>query len=214
MTLNTATNRSSPQADLSLLRALAEAGRDTPLIGGPYLVLWGGAFAVGSMLIGLAQLGLMAWPSFDMVIAAAIVIAAVVTVGQFVLMRRHRQQVANTSNRVMGVYWTAAGWAIFMYFVGCQLVAWRTDSLDILNSIGLVVLALYAVGWWLTAEMAQQGWMKGVTAATVVSFVIVAAAVGSSWHAMAYTIALLISAVLPGLEMMRRARQIRTETAV
>ena len=207
--MNTAT---TPQNDLSFLRALAEAGRDAPLQAGPYLVAGGGWFAAASLVIGLQALSVIALPA-----AAMWSVWLVAMVGfsgtLFLLIRRDSQRVANTTNAVIGAAWSAAGWGIFAFFLAVYIVAARMDSYAVLNTIALAVLVLYGMCWKLSAEITRQRWMNGVTALTFVALLLVAASMGSQWTWIAYAVALVLSGVLPGLYLMRLARAVRASTA-
>ena len=207
--MNTAT---TPQDDLSFLRSLAVAGRDAPLQAGPYLVAGGGWFAMASLLLGLQALGVLALPA-----AAMWSVWLVATVGfsatLFLLIRHDSQRVANTTNVVIGAAWSAAGWGIFAFFVAVYIVAARTDSYAVLNTVAPAVLVLYGVCWKLSAEITRQRWMNGVTALTFVALLLVAASIGTRWTWIAYAVALVLSGVLPGLYLMRLARAARATTA-
>lgn len=207
--MNTA---STPQDDLSFLRSLAVAGRDAPLQAGPYLVAGGGWFAMASLLLGLQALGVLALPA-----AAMWSVWLVAMVGfsatLFLLIRHDSQRVANTTNVVIGAAWSAAGWGIFAFFVAVYIVAARTDSYAVLNTVAPAVLVLYGVCWKLSAEITRQRWMNGVTALTFVALLLVAASIGTRWTWIAYAVALVLSGVLPGLYLMRLARAARATTA-
>jgi hypothetical protein len=207
--MNTAT---TPQDDLSFLRSLAVAGRDAPLQAGPYLVAGGGWFAMASLLLGLQALGVLALPA-----AAMWSVWLVAMVGfsatLFLLIRHDSQRVANTTNAVIGAAWSAAGWGIFAFFVAVYIVAARTDSYAVLNTVAPAVLVLYGVCWKLSAEITRQRWMNGVTALTFVALLLVAASIGTRWTWIAYAVALVLSGVLPGLYLMRLARAARATTA-
>lgn len=202
----------TPQDDLSFLRSLAEAGRDAPLQAGPYLVAGGSWFAGASLLLGLQALGVLALPA-----TATWWVWLVAMVGfsatLFLLIRRDSQHVANTTNAAIGAAWSAAGWGIFAFFVAVYIVAARTDSYAVLNTVAPAVLVLYGVCWKLSAEITRQRWMNGVTALTFVALLLVSASIGSRWTWIAYAAALMLSGVLPGLYLMRLAHAARASTA-
>jgi hypothetical protein len=125
----------------------------------------------------------------------------------FMLIRRERGRVHNTTNNTLGAAWSAVGWGIFMFAVAIFLVAARTGDGYLLNSISLVVLTLYAVAWKLSAEVSRKPWMNGVVFLTVVSLLIVAASIGSTFSWLAYAAALFLSAVLPGLYLVYLERK-------
>lgn len=198
----------SPAEDLSYLRSLAEAGRDAPLTAGPYLVAGGGWFGAASLLIGLRDIGYLALQAGAI---AALMLGA--TAGFFVtlylLVRRDSRHVPNMANRVVGAAWSAAGFGIFAFFVAVAIVAARSGNGFIMNSIALAVLTLYGAAWQLTGAVTGQRWMTGVTILTFASLLIVAAAVGTPYAWIAYAVALALSAVVPGLYLVRLAQAAR-----
>ena len=195
------------QDDLNFLRRLAEAGQDAPLTMGPYLIAGGGWFGLASLVIGLTQIG--AIPSgANAVLWQPILIAFVgFAVTLFLLIRRERGRVQNTTNNTLGAAWSAVGWGIFVFFVAIFIVAARTGEGYLLNSISLVVLTLYAVAWKLSAAVSRKPWMNGIVFLTVVSLLTVAASIGSMFSWLAYAAALLLSAVLPGFYLVSLARK-------
>lgn len=195
------------QDDLNFLRSLAEAGQNAPLTMGPYLIAGGGWFGLASLVIGLAQIG--AIPSgVNAVLWQSMLIAFVgFAVTLFLLIRRERGRVQNTTNNTLDAAWSAAGWGIFFFAVAIFIVAARTGEGYLLNSISLVVLTLYAVAWKLSAAVSRKPWMNGIVFLTVVSLLIVAASIGSPFSWLAYAASLFLSAVLPGLYLVRLARK-------
>jgi len=195
------------QDDLNFLRRLAEAGQDAPLTMGPYLIAGGGWFGLASLAIGLAQLGAIPG-GVNAVLGQAMLIAFVgFAVTLFLLIRRERGRVQNTTNNTLGAAWSAVGWGIFFFFVAISLVVARTGEEYLLNSMFLVVLTLYAVAWKLSAEVARKSWMNVIVGLTVISLLIVAASIGSMFSWLAYAAALLLSAVLPGFYLVSLARK-------
>jgi hypothetical protein len=195
------------QDDLNFLRCLAEAGQDAPLTMGPYLIAGGGWFGLASLAIGLAQLGAIPG-GVNAVLGQAMLIAVVgFAVTLFMLLRRERGRVQNTTNNTLGAAWSAVGWGIFLFVIAISLVVARTGEEYLLNSISLVVLTLYAMAWKLSAEVSRKSWMNAIVGLTVISLLIVAVSIGSMFSWLAYAAALLLSAVLPGFYLVSLARK-------
>lgn len=199
------TETSSPTSDVAYLRELAEAGRQAPPDGGPYLVAGGGWFALASLAIGLGEAGLVpASPSLPTV--AMLVALAGFAVSLVLLLRRDRGKVQNDANRFVGAAWSAVGISIFFFWAAVTLVAVRTGEGSILDSISLMVLAAYGAAWKFTGEVFGKGLSNAVTGLCFASMLVVALAIGTAWMWLAYAAALLLCAVLPGLALMRKAR--------
>ena len=201
------TTDEAPNDDLSFLRNLAEAGQDAPLTMGPYLIAGGGWFGLASLVIGLTQIG--AIPSgANAVVWQSMLIAFVgFAVTLFLLIRRERGRVQNTTNNTLRAAWSAVGWGIFLFAVAIFIVAAKTGEGYLLNSISLVVLTLYAVAWKLSAAVSRKTWMNAIVFLTVVSLLIVAVTIGSKFSWLAYAAALILSAVLPGFYLVSLARK-------
>jgi hypothetical protein len=179
------TKTPSPTADVAYLRELAEAGRQTPPDGGPYLVAGGGWFALASLAIGAGEAGLIpASPSLPVV--AMLVAFAGFAVSLVLLLRRDRGKVQNDANRFVGAAWSAVGISIFFFWAAVAIVAARTGEGFIMNSISLMVLAAYGAAWRLTGEVFGKGLGNAVTALCFASMLVVAAAIGTTWMWLAY----------------------------
>lgn len=194
----------SPAADLSYLRSLAAAGQDAPLMAGPYLVAGGGWFAAASLvqwfpvrdLLGLGpQQAVLAW----------LVAAAGFAVHLAVLLRRDRARAENHSNRAINAVWSGIGFAIFAFWLGIALMSWRRGDAFLMNSISLQVLSLYAVGWVVAAAMTGQRWMHVNALIALAAVPTLGLLVGTGHEYIVYAIALVLTAVLPGLRLMRAA---------
>ena len=199
------TKTPSPASDVAYLRELAEAGRQAPPDGGPYLVAGGGWFALASLAIGAGDAGLI--PASSSLPGVAMLVAfAGFAVSMALLMRRDRGKVQNDANRFVGAAWSAIGIAIFFFWVAVTIVAARTGEGFIMNTISLMVLAAYGAAWRFTGEVFGKGLSNAVTGLCFASMLVVAAAVGTPWMWLAYAATLLLCAVLPGLALMRKAR--------
>lgn len=196
--------------DLSYLRSLAEAGRNAPLSAGPYLLAGGGAFALASFAIGLADAGLL--PYTARAVAAPALLGALAAFGVClaVLLKRDARRAKTDTNRAVAAAWTAVGLGIFFYCLAVQVASWRigTDSLG--NSIALAVLTQYGAAWLVTALVARRRWMFAVAAITALSMILVAATMGTPAAWFAYAAALVLSGVLPGAHLMRLASACRS----
>jgi hypothetical protein len=91
-----------------------------------------------------------------------------------------------------------------------MLAAVRLGTPDILNAISLFVLTVYALAWRISACVTRQGWMNGVAGLTLVSLGLAALAVASPYLWLAYAGGLVLSGVIPGLFLIRRARAMQS----
>ena len=195
--------------DLDYLRRLTEAGRHAPLSAGPYLIAGGGWFGFASLIMGLLELG--GNPARGN-LPGAVFLAAALGFGLHLayLIRRDRGQTETHSNAAINAAWTAACFGIFAFWIAATIVAVRHQSGFFMNSIPLLVLAVYGIAWWVAAVVSQQAWMKSVVAATYLGLLVVALAIGSRYVWLAYALALLGTALLPGLRLVRTAARERS----
>jgi hypothetical protein len=195
----------SAAADLSYLRNLATAGQNAPLMAGPYLVAGGAWFAAASLLqwpVIRDVLGLDAGQA----VLAWLLAAAGFAVHLTVLLRRDRGRAENTSNRAVNAVWSGIGWCIFAFWVGAAIMSYRKGDAFLMNAISLHVLAVYGVGWTVAAVMTGRGWMQFNAAMALLTVPVLGALVGTGQEYLAYAIALVLTAIVPGLRIMRESR--------
>ena len=111
----------------------------------------------------------------------------------------------NHSNRAINAVWTGIGWAIFAFWIGVAAMAWRRGDAFLMNSIGLQVLSLYAVGWVVAAAMTGQRWMHVNAMIALATVPTLGLLVGTGHEYIVYAIALVATAVRPGHRLMRAA---------
>lgn len=200
---NSAVNDTAP-ADLAYLRKLAIAGRDAPLMAGPYLVAGGGWFGLASLtqwtpvreLLGLgAPQAVLAW----------LFAFAGFAVTLFALLRRDRGKAENHSNRAINSVWSGIGFAIFAFWLGVAIMAYQRGDAFLMNTISLQVLSLYAVGWVVAAAVTSQDWMRFNALMALITVPVLGLFVGSGHEYLVYAIALVLTAVVPGVRLMRAA---------
>lgn len=195
----------SPASDLAYLRALAAAGKEAPLMAGPYLIAGGGWFAAASLiqwpvirdLIGLSQSeALIGW----------LLAAAGFAVNLTVLVRRDRSKVENNANRAVNTVWTAIGFGIFAFWLGVAIMAYRSGNAFVMNSIALHVLSVYGVGWAVASAVTGRGWMQFNAMMALLTVPVLGLLTGTGDEFLAYAIALVLTAVVPGVRLVREAR--------
>lgn len=199
---------SSPADDLAFLRALAESARDVPFSGGDYFIAGGAWFALASLVVWFGSQGLfgLSLPSAHLAFGiGGLGFAATLTY----LLRRDRGQVETAGNRALGVAWTAIGWSIFAFVIGVALIAYRGQPVA-LATISLFVVSVYGIGWALAAAVTRQGWMRATAGFTFLTVPVLGALVGTGHDYLAYAIALVLIAVVPGFRLRAAARAARS----
>lgn len=197
-----AVTRDELLSDLAYARTLAEEGRQAPLIGGAYLVMFGVLLATAytahwCMLTGQLPAGYagLVWGGFG----ACAFIGSLALRG-FV---RSKPGAAAVGNRADRVVWSATAAAILAVVIGTVLRAILTDDYGATGAIMAAGFGLYGVPLYATGALSGHSWLKlfGVLA-WIVS--------GVLWFYMNESWAYLIAAggsvlvlLVPGVLMMR-----------
>ena len=196
------------EENLAFLRRLAHAGQEAPLMAGPYLVAGGAWFGAASLvqwpllrdLIGL---------SFGQATFAWLVAAVGFAVHLALLIRQDRHRVENAANRVVNAAWMGVGLGIFAFWLGVAAMAWQRSDGFVMNTIILQVLTVYGIAWIIAAAATGQGWMKANAFFALLTVPVLGAFVGTGHEYLVYAIALVLTAVVPGVRLSRLARQQR-----
>ncbi|WOR14799.1 hypothetical protein RYZ27_13540 [Hyphomonas sp. FCG-A18] len=200
-------NNPSLTDDLAYVRDLAEAGQQSPLLGGRFLVWWGGLMTLayaGHYLIvsdvlkvGDAAYGIL-WSVFGVV----------GLVGYFTLVKTmpaDKPGQSSATNKVEASVWMIAGFSLFAYFITLTIKAFLGGdaTAGFMGSLPLVFTA-YAIGLFTSGAIARNTVLKaagyGALGMIVVStlfsdtlFIWAVAALGA-----------FLTAFLPGLLMLMR----------
>jgi hypothetical protein len=191
--------------DIAFMRALAEEGRQAPLLGGGMLVAAGVIFGLASLFqwaTGMGVLRISPWGPIIVWVGSGLIFAVFATL----IIRRSRGQpgAQATVNRATGSAWSAVGFSMFVIWVGLAVIAYRTRNAAVIQVFPLIILALYGAAWSIAASMTHNGWMR------VTSLGCFAAAMGLGFLAdsphmlLAYAACLAVFAILPGLALMRQ----------
>jgi len=108
--------------ELARLRAIAEEGRASPLLGGRHLILWGAAMTIALLINWAVVERILPWPGYSLAISwFGIVFAG--WVGSLLLGRREAGKPGEFTigNRIERAVWTSVG--IFMTLLAVGLFA-------------------------------------------------------------------------------------------
>ena len=192
--------------DVAFIRQVTEAARGAPLLGGRFLLLWGGLLFVAYVAhwgIASGALGVSGW-------GFAVVWGAFGLAGGFgtaILARglAGKPGRGTVGNRVDAAVWNGSGLALFAY-AGTAILAAATGRAPYLavDLIMPVAFGLYGTAFLATAEASGQRWLRGFG---IAAFVFAAGAVWLSGGAAQYlwgALGALCVAALPGLLLLRR----------
>jgi hypothetical protein len=192
--------------DIAFAADMAREGAKPTYAGGEFLLfcglLFGGtSFAVAANLAGYLPV------TMDYLWLGSMVVFAI---GLPILIWRSRR--ANDyrmlGDRAVGQAWTAVGWAIFVIAASIAIVSWRLQTPLIVWMFGPIILALYGVGWSVSATLSDRTFNKLLSVGSFAAALIVAALV--KWPAVMFTVyglALIFLAAVPGVVWMRIRKQ-------
>lgn len=189
--------------DLAYARSLAEEGRQTPLIGGAYLVLFGVllGIAYGAQYYVLTSAAIDAWA------ISLIWIGFGVCAGIGIMALRGRTKAlpggASVGNRADRVIWQGVVIAIMVVVAGVILRSVLTADYLLTDAIMAAGFGLYGVALYASAAMSGHGWLR---AFAWLSWAIS----GTLWYFIGHPWAYLVAAagavlvlLAPGAAMMR-----------
>ena len=193
-------------SDLAYARTLAEEGRQAPLLGGAYLVLWG-VLSVAAFLgqwalitghaprLDGAAFGLL-WGGF----------AELGVTGTILLARRTRTQpgLASIGVRAEIAVWDGARMALSAIAIGCILRMVLEPDAQAANAIMGGVFAIYGAALYGSARLSQQYWMGLYAWFSIAAAVLLCAFANQPW---AYLVAAAGSGLVliaPGFILLKR----------
>lgn len=149
------------QEDLARLRAIAEEGRNAPLLGGWHLILWGGAIATALMVNWAVDERILLWPGWSLAISwSGIVLAA--WIGTALLGRREAGKPGEFTigNKVERAAWVTAG--LFLVTLAAALfiramVSGEPRAWEIFEIMSPASFGAYAIALNASASAANAG---------------------------------------------------------
>lgn len=198
------TKPESAAADIAYLREMAEAGANTPLLGGRFMAWWGGLAGL-TFLAHWAIIMEYAPVGWNMLLPMWIGFMLVGGAGQALLVWSIRNKPGSGSmgNRAQSIVWPAIGAALMAYFFGILAGVYAGGLPPVFfNSMLAVGFAGYGAGWMIDALITRQ---RFLLVPAVISFACVFACAALMMTAHAYLVAaagMTIGTFLPGALMM------------
>ena len=193
------------RADLAFLRALAEDGRRTPLLGGSLLAAAGGCYGLASFVQWLILARIIAVPPAWLLGVWILAVAVHLSI-QALLIRRlaAKPGVESTANRASRDVWNAVGVGCFVLFAALAVASWKARTDVLIGFAPSIVLVLYGAAWWVAASVSGLAWIRAVAAASFATAITLGLLIGSTWVWLAYAAALVLLTLVPGLALMRQ----------
>ena len=151
------------EQDLAWLKSLAESGAEAPLIGGRFLLLWGGLSVLATFAHGLVIAGALPFPpesvGFIWLVYGIVggVSSRLIGAGLGA-----KPGAASAANRVSRAAWTSVGFGIFGYVLA--ILAWTSlfgAPVLLFDSILTIAFLGYAFAFSVTASLSGLRWLYG-----------------------------------------------------
>jgi hypothetical protein len=198
---------STLQNELDYLKGLAESGARGPLRNGSTL-FWAG------LLYGLASIGQYAmmrgWLPASGIMSLFIWFGASLLFGVIAMIMRINcpPSGGGKTNRYAYSAWAAIGIAIVAFIASVVIIAYRMHDFEPMSYLlAPAVLIFYGIGWAVSALVSGKSWLRLVSFGSFLGALGLAAMAGQAEQLLAYAAALFVLAMLPGLALMREARQ-------
>ena len=196
--------------DLAYVKALAEEGRDTPLVGGIFYVIWGGLISIAALIVYANDMG---WVSFGpggsyLPFFAAMAMGWVFSIGEGRRAER-KPGAATLSNRTASSVWFAVGifmttfW-ISLFFVHGKYTDIGVPEYFLFNLMFPIGFGVYAIAFFATATAARTHWLRVFALISLAFFVLSLFFMTSIHQTGIGAIGTFLCAALPGIILMRR----------
>ncbi|MBI1251375.1 MAG: hypothetical protein GC189_07875 [Alphaproteobacteria bacterium] len=191
--------------DLAYVRTLAEEGRDGPLFGGTFFIIWGVLTATAwALQWALIQGLVVAQPNWEFGILWATYVALGVGSTAFESQRlaKDGQRTASVASKAEGAVWRAAGWgisAVAAGAIGRMIIARDVTAPDIIVP---TAFALYGVALLLTSAMSRETWLRGFGLVSLAFAFTCGLILSSTWFYLVASIGALIVLLAPGIHLL------------
>ena len=201
----------STQEDLSRLRAIAEEGRNAPLLGGWHLILWGGAMALALLINWAVEQRILPWPGWSLAISwfGIVLIAWGISIA---IARRQAERpgAASVGNQVERTAWMTAGG--FLFALSIALFA-RASLSGVLESWSLfammppVTFGAYAIALHVSAVASRSAAGRPYVLVALAFAAATAFLIGEPSQHLVAAVGIFLVSIPPGLAHLAAARR-------
>lgn len=197
-------------ADLARLRAIAEEGRQRPLLGGRSLVIWGVAIALAALGSGAVAARLLPLPYMAITLIWFGLMAGAAILSGMARRRSPLGSATSLANRVEGAVWQVGGLFLFTLALILTGVAFFAAAAGgghqawaILSIMAPVTFGVFAVALAATATAGEVPWLRRFAWASLGFSAASAGMIGNVWQYAFMALGALVVGVWPGLLMTR-----------
>ncbi len=191
--------------DIAYMKALAQEGRQAPLLAGPIMVAAAivfGLASIGQWALASGLVELSPWAPLWLWVAAAIIF----TLDLIFLLNRMKAKPGYSSvgNQAVGAAWTGVGLGIFVTWLALMVIGFKTGDWFLMNLMPTIVVVAYGSAWMVAAFMSRARWMMGVALTSYAGAVVLAWFAGDQTIYLVHAVLLLLVAFIPGVILMRQ----------
>lgn len=191
--------------DIAYMKALAQEGRRTPLLGGRILISAGLIFGLASVVAYGIDSGILAVPPVAYAVLWGGALLAFFAILIWQIRQTDRKPGAQSvANRAAGVGWMGVGLAIFVMSLAMSVVSWKMQSDVAFMLFPSLIFALYGSGWAVSATMSDQKWQWRLAIACWIAAPLIALLTGSPLMWLGYAAGLFLFALVPGVLLVRQ----------
>ena len=195
----------SLQDDIAYMRAMAQEGRNAPLLSGPIMVAAGIIFGTASLVQWAIQTGMVdvsPWAQLWVWLAAG----AAFTVALMLLIRRQNSKpgARSAGNKAVGAAWSGVGFGIFAMWAAFMAAGVTTGNWEMMRVMPIVVFAAYGSAWFVAGTMVGVKWMNWIALLSYAGAVLLGLFSTSVHLLLVYAGLMVFVALLPGLALMRQ----------
>lgn len=196
--------------EIAYVRALAEEGRNAPLVGGILYVIWGALIAVAALIqfadvMGLVALaGNLKWAPWFVAFGLGWALS-------FWFGGRNRAKPGSRTvgNRTAMSAWFAVGLFTSGFFITLTLVHDRFTNLGVppfflFSLMFPVAFGLYGVAFFASATAARLDWLRWFAAAAWAFSFVSLFLLDSDYQMLVAAVGVIVCALIPGVILMRR----------
>lgn len=196
---------SNPVADIAFVRDLAEQGRNTAPLNGPFLIAASVIFGianVGQWALATGRVDLSPWAPLWLWVGAAVVFGLSIVA----LTRRHDTKPgANTLvNKAINASWSAVGFGIFAMWLAFVAIGFKSGDWTMMWAMPSLVFAAYGSAWLVAGEMTGRNWMKAIALLSYAGAAGLGLFFGEEAIYLAFAVLILLVALIPGIVLTRQ----------
>lgn len=196
-------------SELAYVRALAEEGRDAPLIGGFYYLLWGGLMGGAALISYLIAAGVVSFGRFG-IFGAWIAAGLIGWAASFLSGRRTgaKPGALTIGNRTAQAVWFSVEIFMTVFWVAMivahdNFIALGVPHYFLFSMMFPVAFGVYGVAFYAGAVAARLDWLKGFAFLSWVFSIVSLFFAGSAYQFLLGAAGSFLCAALPGLLLMR-----------